>query len=364
MVKVLHAFTLLNNAGTEKVIYNICKNVDKEKVKFDFLVFRDGNNEKIFEDLGANIYKITFDSEKETYKRLCEFFKEHKYDVIHIHMCGQMYILLKAAKQANIKCRIIHSHNARQDLPKLAQLYKIYKEIISIDKYATDYFACSEVAAKWMFPLKYKNTEIVHNGINITNFLYREDVRVRIRKQLGIQEDEKLIINVARLDKQKNQDKILEIAKCMKNEKVKFLIVGEGKLKQELNEKIKLYKIEDKVTLYGNSNNVNELLMASDLFLFTSIFEGLGIVLIEAQASGLKVLVSQNVPNDAKIHEELFYKMNLKESNEIWAKEILNLLNSEYNRKELSENCMQSDYNMKKVGQKLEEFYMNKGGKI
>lgn len=322
MKNVLHVFSHLNNAGTEKVIYNICNNMNNNKINFNILVFDDGTNEEIFEKLNIKIFKIYEKEKKSREEKIFELLKNNKYDFVHVHVCRRMYEVIKLAKKAKVKRIILHAHNARQNLPKIVSIYKIFKEIHYIDKYVTDYLACSTAAAKWMFPLKYKKTHIIYNGINMKKFEYQIKTRKRIRQDFGINDNDYMIISVGRLSQEKNMDRIIEIAKEQNDSRIKYFIIGDGELKSELRQKIDLYKLQNRIYLLGNINNVNELMCAADLFLLTSKYEGLGIVLIEAQTSGLYVVASDIIPDEADMNLGLLSLVGLKENNKQWIEAI------------------------------------------
>lgn len=359
MKKILHIFSHLNNAGTEKVIFNICNNIKNNDIKFNILVFENGNYEDAFNKIGVNIFKILEKDKRKRKKELLNFLKMNKYDIVHVHMSEFMYEAVRMAKKAKINRIILHSHNARQDLPKFAIWYKIYREIFFIDRYVTDYFSCSVEAAKWLFPLKYKKTKIINNGINMDTFKFRDDIRRKVREKLGLSSNDFMVISVGRLVEQKNMEKIIDIAKNQENPHIKFFIVGDGDKREQIQTKINTLDLNDKVFLLGNQENVNELLFAADVFLLTSKYEGLGIVLIEAQTSGLYVISSNKVPNETNMGLGLFSKVNLEEDNVVWNNEILKGLEYSYNcnREDAYELAIKSKYNAANSFKELENIY-------
>lgn len=355
MKKILQAYPQFNNAGTEMVIMNLYRNIDKNNVSFDFLAQKPGSIDDIIRSMGGNIYYIPNNGKKEYYKKLIEFFAEHKeYCAVHTHTHAEMGMVLKAAKKAGIKHRIAHSHNSREDLPSI---FKLYKRItgIPIEQNANHFFACSQLAAKWLFTSKWKECEVLENAIELERFAFDVDVRKKLRESYGIEENDKVICHVGRFAEQKNHKRIIEILNEMiaRDKSVKALLVGIGPLFEEMQDKAQ----SDNIRFLGNCDNVPEILCAGDMFLFPSLHEGLGIVLIEAQANGLKCVASDAVPPEADIGNGLLDRISLKENNAAWIEKIYQAFENE-DRKKKSELALESRYNIKTIGKHIEEFYL------
>lgn len=367
MIRVLQVYPQMNNAGTEMVIMNIVKNVSCEEIHFDFLVQKKGIRDKEIKSLGGNIYYIKNNKKIEYYRKLIDFFTDNcDIDIVHVHTHKEMGIVLKAAKKANIKVRIAHSHNARQDLPKLGSVYKYFSSW-NIEKYATDFFACSNEAAKWLFPRKYKKFVFVPNGINTKKFMFSKEKRINIRNAIGISESDFVVGHVGRLAKQKNHDYLLEIARKCNDKNIKFVCVGEGPLLKKINEKIKKNHLENKVIMVGASKDVEKFYCAFDMFILPSLHEGLGIVAIEAQASGLYCLLSTNVPKTADTNNNQcqFLSIN-KEDIDIWIKKI-NDIRDIYkisHRKKINKLISNSIYDIIYSSEITKKYYIEKLNKM
>ena len=359
MIRVLQVYPQLNNAGTEMVIMNLYKNIEKNKVQFDFLVEKKGELDDIIRNMGGRIYYLKSPNKKLYYKALNSFFHEHKeYSIVHTHTHRNMGYVLKAAKKNGVTIRIAHSHNARVNLPKIVYLYKKITSRI-IEKNATDFFACSSIAAKWLFPHKYSQAKIVYNAIELEKFYFQTSSRQKIRDELGLNENHKLICHVGRFAKQKNHNKIIDIAnELLKNhDDTFFALVGEGPLLVEIKDKAKRLNIEDKIFFLGNRTDVNSIMSASDLFLFPSLHEGLGIVLIEAQTSGLDCITSEMVPSEADLKLGLFTKKKLSDNVLEWVNTINGKLIKKNNRNNFSKRAILSNYDISKVATKVQKFY-------
>lgn len=357
MIKILQSFDQMNRAGTEKAILNILNSVDRNKVQFELLVQKEGELDQEIRNLGINIHYVPRKNRKNFFSALEVFFAENgPYTAIHVHSNGNMGYILKAAKNAGIKHRIIHSHNSRSDLPCVAKLYKILKGIkTGIIRNSTQLFACSLVAAKWLFPLKWKKCKIIDNAINIDDYVFNENNRINKRKELGLLPSDKVILHIGRFSKQKNHIRLIELANKMTSldNNIKFLLVGNG----ELFEQIKGIANSENIMFLGIRQDVPDLLNASDLFFLPSLYEGLPFVLVEAQVNGLQVITSTNVSAESDIGSGLLTRISLEENDEVWIDSI-NRKFKTYDRTAKSYLAYNSKYDIKRLGKELEDFYL------
>ena len=268
-----------------------------------------------------------------------------------------MNVVLKAAKKAGIKTRIAHSHISREGIYRILKFKKIFF-ILSILKNANVFLACSKNAAKWLFSFKWKKTIILHNAINVEEFRFNKDIRLKKREELNL-ENKKVIINVARLTKQKNYKKFIKIIRDLVNDNKNIiaLIVGEGPMKKQIKSWIIKYGIKDNVRVLGKRNDVNELLMASDLFLFPSLYEGLGISLVEAQCTGINCICSNRIPEEANLNIGLVKKIGIYKLTKSWKKEVNKKLEKSIDRQPRFKEIQESNYNINKEVLKLEKIY-------
>lgn len=350
-MKILHYYTQYNVGGTEKVIYSILSNLDNNIFDKYFLSTLKGKNDEELRKERINLKIIPKDKKFE--KNLYKYFLENKFDIIHVHNCKEMGQVLKIAKKAGIRKRIIHSHVYRKDLNKILWIVKGIKEI-PLTIYSNIYFACSKLAAKWLFPLKLKKAYIILDGFNISNFKYDKEKRNKIRNKLNIKECEYVITMVSRLEQQKNHKFMLDVIKELinKNNKYKLLIVGDGKNKEKLIKQVQKYNISKHVIFVGTKNNVSDYLSASDLYVMPSIFEGLGISAVEAQYNGLMAFVSDNIPAEVDIDENLVQYIPLKKKK--WISEILKISSKDYKH---NKSISSEKYDMDKIINEIEEIY-------
>lgn len=356
MVRVLHVYPEMKSAGTEAVIMNLYRNVDREKVQFDLLVMREGESDSAFRALGTNIHYLT---KTKNYKReLVAFFTAHpEYKIVHAHTHKEMGIVLKAAKAAGVPCRIAHSHNSRPDLPRIMKLYKMWTGR-DIESSATHLLACSREAAEWLFPRRHKAAAVWNNAIDLDAFRFDPEARSEYRRTLGIPEDAKVIAHVGRFADQKNHAFLVKVLNrlCASDPSLYAVLIGGGPLFDEIKEMAE----SERILFLGQRSDVPALLSASDLFLFPSHYEGLGIVAVEAQASGLHCLASEGVPAAADVGIGLFERLSLDRGEDLWtakAQELLERADS-HGRAERSSLAFDTDYNIHKIARMAEEFYL------
>ena len=344
--------------GVEAVIMNYYRNIDRSKVQFDFICDEDSTNIPYDEikKLGGRViicppYQKIFKYEK----FLIDLFKKNNYKIVHSNINALSVFPLRAAKKAEVPIRIAHSHSTTNKKEWKKNLMKQALRPFS-KKYATDYFACSELAGRWLFgdkTFEQGKVTIINNAIDLDKFKYDEKVRKEKRKELNINDHTLVVGHIGRFVAQKNHTFLIDIFNELhKKEKNSILLlIGQGPLMSEIKQKVDSLGISDSVKFLGQRDDVNELYNIMDLFLFPSLYEGLGMVLIEAQANGLPCIASTEVPKIADISNNVqFYDLN--DSIDIWLK------NYDTNRfKFICKNCI---YDIKKEAEKLEKYYMQK----
>ena len=335
MKRVLQVYgEKLSNGGQESFSMNMYRNIDREKVQFDFFTpyFCDYNkliNE--IESLGGRVFqgggKFEVEGSKKDYiKNLERFFLKNPYEIVHINS-GSIFALAfgaKIAKKYGTKKIIVHSHSTGNDNLKYKVIQKISAPVFINN--ATNYLACSKDAASWKFPKKIINEgkyEIIKNGIELDKFKFRPNIRNEYRKKLNL-ENNFVITHVGRFTDEKNHEFLIKLISELKEKinKCKLLLIGDGKNKEKIEKMVKEMQLSSFVVFLGIRDDVNKILQASDVFVFPSKFEGLGIVAIEAQATGLPTFCSENIPEEANL-TDLFCRVNLSDDIKIWADKIL-----------------------------------------
>lgn len=358
-IKILYVLTVLNKGGLETMIMNYYRNFDKTKFEFHFLVHRDSGyfeNELIGD--GAFIHRasplsFSFRNFIKYRKELDIFFKNNHFDIVHVHNNSFGYFPLKYAKKHGSKIRIIHSHISSLNDEKLKILLGKFlnKEIPFV---ATEFYACGIEAGKWMFGNR--KFEVIKNAIDIEKYYFNQEIR-ELYLNIFNAKNTINIVNVGRFNTQKNHLFLLEVFAeiIKKNTNYKLFLVGDGELKTQILEKIKKLKIERNVELLGIRNDIPEILQAMDVFLFPSLFEGLPVSLVEAQATGIQCVISDGVPAESILVKENVKVISLKENAEQWANKILEIKNFE--RKDVSKTIKEKGYDIKENAKKLEKKY-------
>lgn len=357
MINILFEYPQLNCGGTEVVMYNLAKFFDSSQYHVDILVRKQGNNEEIFRKIGCNIYLIPFTSREQYRIDLMAFFNSYHYDVVHTHMHNDMGLVMKCAESVGIPVRVAHSHNARVDVPRVMWPLNIIRSW-QTETYANLFFACSRIAAEWLFPRYCKVAHVIYNAIDLDTFKFDPQIRKQKREELGVTDKTKVIINVGRCTNQKNHSFILDRAKELKNEDMLFIIIGEGPLFEQLNVHIDDEHITN-VRMQGKCFDVSQWLCAADVFIFPSIYEGLGIVAIEAQACGLRVLSTDTIPVEADMQMGCFERVPLADIKR-WNDLLKQDTYSEDKRLELSCKAFNSHYNIRVVAKEVEQLYKSK----
>ena len=354
-IRVLHILQRMEAGGTQALLMNIYRKIDRTKVQFDFLVvykekqFYDDEIEK----MGGHVYKLSFREDlnlPKFQKDLAVFFAQHhEYRIVHCHAYTIGYFCLKAAKKAGIPVRIAHSHN-NETVHDIKYLPKLFMQRI-FTKNATDLFACSEEAGKYLF--KDRPFQVLKNAIDSQNFIADADTRNEIRKELGL-EDKFVVGHVGRLHPQKNHDFLIDVFAEIKKKKpdAELILVGTGPLEEKIKGKVAENGLADCVHFLGNRKDMNRIYQAMDVFCFPSVYEGLGMVAIEAQASGLAVIASKEVPEEAIIRKSSI-RLDLNDSLSTWK----NALNRNISRISDIDALVDAGYDITRESKKLESYY-------
>ncbi|KLT18603.1 glycosyl transferase family 1 [Neobacillus vireti] len=351
----------MNRGGLETMLMNYYRQIDRSMIQFDFMVHRpeEGHYDKEILKLGGRIYQmpqIRPGNYRLYFKLLDEFFRKHKeYRVVHSHINENSSFVLRAAKKAGIPCRIAHSHLSDLGID-LKLPFRLYARFFMKNK-PNNYFACSKKAGLWLFGNKIASSneiKVLNNAVNAEEFKYNETVRKRIRNDLGIK-DELVIGHIGRFNKQKNHEFLLDIFRAVhqKCPDAILLLIGEGHLRSSIERKVEQLGLSSNVKFFGVRSDIPNLMQAMDLFLFPSLFEGLPVVLIEAQAAGLKCIVSDSITEESDITGRVEF-ISINKSPEYWTNKILS---SSFEHKDTSEKLQKNDYDSAMMAKWLSNFY-------
>ncbi len=366
MIRVLQVIAGMNAGGMETMIMNYYRNLDRSKIQFDFLI---SEKEKCFyedeiNNLGGKIYRVTSRRTDiiKNRKELKQFFKEHKYKIAEFHQGITYYYPLKMAKKYGVSKRIIHNHGIdRKFLKKL----KIYNEIFAkrrISNLATNYFSCANEVNNQLFSnkiIKENNIEIIPNAIDIEKFEYNIKNRKEIREELKIDENTKIYGHIGTFTYPKNHNFLIDIYEKIHKVETnsKLILIGEGALKEEIKNKVKEKKLQENVIFLEIRQDVYKVLSAMDYFIFPSIFEGVPLTLIEVQANGIPIAMSDSISKEATISNNCFrLPLNDKEK---WIKKIVNSKEEATEQRiKRNEEIRQTKFNIKLQAKNLEKIYL------
>ena len=349
--------------GVEAVVMNYYRHIDKSKIQFDFICDDDSTNipyEEI-ESLGGRVILIPpYQKVFKYHKELKKVLKENNYKIVHSHINTLSVFSLWAAKSAKVPVRIAHSHSTTNKKEKKKNLLKqVLRPFAKM--YATHYFACTEHAARWMFKDKEYdkgNVYLLNNAIDLDKFKYDEKIRKNKRKELNIDDNTLVIGHIGRFVAQKNHTFLIDIFNELhkKENNSVLLLAGQGPLMDEIKDKVKELKLEDSVKFLGQRNDANELYQAFDIFLLPSLYEGLPVVGVEAQASGNLCYLSDDMTKETKVLDSTVF-MSLSNTSGEWASNILEDAKN-YIKHNTKKEVSNYGFNIEKEASKLEDKYM------
>lgn len=362
-IRILHVFGALNRGGAETMIMNIYRNIDREKVQFDFIMHCSEKCDYTaeIETLGGKIYALPRFKGKNCFayvKAWNHFFQQHPaYKIIHGHVRSTAAIYLSIAKKYGL-VTIAHSHSTSNGTGFPAVVKNSMQYPV---RYIADYlFACSKGAGEWMYGKKAvqkSNFKVIRNAIDISKYVFDEIKRKTAREQLGI--DGKFVIgHVGRFQYPKNHRFLLEVFKEIytQNRQSVLLLVGDGEMRPQIEQKIAQLNLQDCVILTGVRSDVPELLHAMDVFLFPSLFEGFPVTVVEAQAAGLPCVLSDSITKDVCITPLVAY-MSLHQPAKAWTNKTVQL-QKDCNRQNTCENIKEAGYDIHKNAEWIESFYI------
>ena len=302
-IRVAHVMGKMLGGGVESVVMNYYRHIDRECVQFDFLVDADSTQipRNEIENLGGRIFLIPPYQHVLAYqKELQDLCRTHKWTIIHSHINALSVFPLRAAKQAGIPIRIAHSHSTSnpEERAKTA-----IKDILrtQANRYPTTRFACGQVAGEWLFG-KEADFWVMPNAIDLEKFSYSPELRLEIRKSLDIDNEIPVLLHIGRFMKQKNHAFLIDIFRSVlqKHPDAILLLAGDGPLHSDIQQMVNEHEITN-VKFLGQIENPETLYNAADCFCLPSLYEGLPVVSVEAQASGLPILMSTDVSPEAII---------------------------------------------------------------
>lgn len=360
-IRIAHVVGKMVGGGLEATVLNYYRHIDRSKIQYDFLIDSDSTYiPDEIEKLGGRIYLIPpYQHQIQYQTAIYNIIKENQYQLVYSHINTLSVFPLFAAWRAGVPIRVAHNHSTSGKGEFKKNLIKYTLRPFS-KLFATTLCACSFHAGEWLFgkrTLKDGRITIWKNAVEINKFLYSEEKRKKIRKELQL-ENNFVISHVGRFIHQKNHlfllDIFCEIYKC--NPSARLLLVGTGILMPSVKEKVNKLHLKDVVIFTGNRTDIDLIYQAMDVFIMPSFYEGLGMAAIEAQIAGLPVICSDQVPPETRICDNFFYH-SLNEPTYKWAQTALMFCTNNHLRKNMRCFAVNAGYDIEKSAEEMTEWY-------
>ena len=327
-IRVAQILGDMTGYGVERYVMNYYRHIDCEKVQFDFIA-HEGSTvipyEEI-EELGGRVFLVPHYLHLGRYMAALEqLFRENRYPIVHAQIGTMSVFPLCAAKRAGVPFRVVHNHaTATLSEVKKSLLKYILRPFAKV--YATHYAACSKHAAEWLFgrrTVERGDVKVIYTGIELEQYRYDAAVRAQVRKELGL-EGRFVVGHVGRFCIQKNHEFLIDIFRAIHERRPEalLLLAGDGETRPAVEDKLERLGLRDDALLLGRRDDAGRLYQAMDVFLLPSRYEGLPLVTVEAQAAGLKAVVSTAVTEEAKVRDDMVF-LELSAGAERWAEEAL-----------------------------------------
>lgn len=364
-IRILQVFSKMYPAGAESMLMNLYRNIDRDRIQFDFVVH---TQEKDFFDdeierLGGRIFRvprfngINIVGYINAWK---EIFKQHpECKIIHSHIRSTASIFLYIANRYDL-ITISHSHSTSEGKGFQALVKRMME--LPLRNVAHYFLGCSKQAGIWLFGRKIVNSDrffVLKNAIDINQFKFNSEVRRKVRETYHIK-SELVVGHVGRFVSLKNHKFIIDVLSVLlKLTPAKLLLVGEGELMDEIKEYCIFKKVDQHVIFCGNRSDVADLMSAMDVFFLPSLYEGVPVTLVEAQAAGLPCLISDHISHEIDMGN--IYRLNLNENANIWAKKLNDIGRGNKSRKNVSLQIKEKGFDIVENARWLEEFYLTIG---
>lgn len=360
LIRVLHIVSAMQRGGVETLIMNLYRNINRNKIQFDFIVHGNiiGHYEIEIKELGGIIYHVTpkKDNFIKNIKEVENIIKVNNYKIVHVHQDAMSMFALKAAYKSGAEVRIAHAHSTSMPPSVIGKIIYFYA-IRNICKYLTHKFSCSIESAKYLFNNNIEDVIYINNGVETSKFMYNESKRQNIRNTY--EWNNKFIVgHIGNFLYPKNHMFVIEIfLKILEKESnAELILCGTGEMMDLIVEQTIKFNIQNKVSFMGNVSNIYELMQGMDCAILPSFYEGFPVVTVEAQCSDLPIFVSDNITKETQITNAISY-ISLQDSSKKWADIILEK-SSSYKRQNMSDVIIDSGFDISNIAKKLENLYL------
>ncbi len=344
------------SGGVISCVLNFYRHIDRTKFQFDFYTYGESPFDEEIRSLGGRVfYFADMHNFVKAYADLRKYFGQEEYYAVHAHMTSLSFVPLMAAKSRGIKHRICHAHSTTHIKEKFWIVKNVLKRLSRAS--ASVMAGCSLYSSGWLYGEKYSyDAFLLHNAIDLNRFSFMEQKDEELAKKYNFG-DRKIIGSIGRLVFQKNYGFLIEafyqLAK--KADNVDLVIVGDGKEKEKLLNKIEKLNLQQRVHILPETIKVEDYYKIFDLFVLTSRFEGLPLVAVEAQAVGVPCLLSSEITEEVELGGKCeFLPIN---DSKVWANKMLSMLNSSY-RYDATEQIIEAGYEITTESVKLGQFYL------
>jgi len=363
-IRVLHMIGNLDVGGSQALVMNLYRKIDRQRLQFDFVIDRADRNYFVpeIESMGGRVFvlpQFKGYNVAQIKKAWDSFLTEHtEYRILHSHVRSYASLYLPVAKRHGL-VTVVHSHSTSNGDGLGALVKRILQYPI---RYQADFFfGCSKEAGEWLFGRKAASGDryrLVKNAIDAKAYVFNKELRLEYREKLGVSES-RVYIHVGRLHESKNHPFLLEAFAKIKriSDNSVLLLVGDGEKRASVEERIRELGLSDSVMLLGSRSDIPALLFAADCFLFPSLWEGLGIAAIEAQAASLPCICSDSIPREVSVTDLCsFLPVSDREPDSLlWAEKAVSL---EGERRDRSAEITKAGFDMNDTAEKLTEFYL------
>ncbi len=365
MTRVLYIVPDIDGGGVGSIVLNYISHMNLDGMQIDVVTQDFGREQfyaKKYVKAGAKVFFIKRRKDDITnhFFEIKEIIKNGNYDVVHSHDQNWSVFYLLLAKKYGVRVRIAHSHLTKQDSDKWKiRILNCFNPLLK--RTATGYFACGKEAGRYMWGKKIADSEMLYvmrNSVNVEQFLFADDTRKKHRELLGVTK-KTVIGHIGRFEQQKNHKYLIKVFNVYKeiNNNAVLLLIGKGQLEEEVKSMIEKLGIMDSVLFLGVRDDIPEILCAMDCFVLPSYFEGLPVVGIEAQASGLPCVFSDAVTDEVKLLDSTIF-LSLNDDIDKWCKAIDTVIGKCNNREKAGQIIKDNGFSIDKEAEKLRNYYI------